>query len=86
MADVKLHGVPVPEWLQKVAPGDPVEVTIRGRLTGVFCDIGNGPHHLVMEVQYGDPRLHPPGAPLTVVVPEEAGVTIKTFSLVPEIH
>jgi hypothetical protein len=81
MADVNLHGVPVPEWLQKLRPGDPVEVTIRGTLADVIADCANGPQHLVMLVEYGSPHLHPPGPPLAVVVPAEAGVSIKSFVL-----
>jgi len=83
VADVSIHGVPVPEWLQNVRPGDPVEITIRGSLESVFTDFANGPPHLVMDIRYGEERLHP--GPLYVTVPAEPGVTVKTFTLTPVI-
>jgi len=81
MADISIHGVPVQEWRQNVRPGDPVEITIRGNLESVFTYIANGPPHLVMDIKYGDQRLHP--GPLYITIPAEPGVTVKTFTLTP---
>jgi len=61
-------------------PGDPIEVTIRGTIADVFTDIANGPEHIVVGIQYGDPGRHPLGAPLYINVPTEDGVRMTTFT------
>jgi len=69
----------VPDWLRKMRPGDPVQITINGRLDdvckGSLFRHGGLPdaHGLIMGISYGN------GGQLNLLVDGEPGVTVTAY-------